>query len=68
MTSAHFGDLDHFRPKSPKWVEVTVMWAEVTWSEIVVGRDSQYPQAVTHPIMNRARRSLTLVIEPIPMS
>ena len=31
------GHLDHFRPKSPKW-------AKVTWSEMVVGRDRQYPR------------------------
>ena len=57
VASAHFGDFgpvtlpqkSGLRSLRPLWAEVTKvdevteMWAEVTWSEMVVGRDRQYP-------------------------
>ena len=32
------GRIEHFGPKSPKWADVTEMWAEVTWSEMAIGK------------------------------
>ena len=41
------GHLDHIGLKSPKWAEVTEMWTEVTWVEISVGLDRQYPNELS---------------------